>query len=209
MALVSAAAAQDATAPAASASGSAVAAPPNAPIVLSPGVPVEPKKKPAVVEPRGDTRVAHREWFGWQTMVADLAIVGTTAALLRSTEEKNHLTVFLGGTALFLSVSPLLHLANGSGKSLHSLLFRGASLAAGTAFGALIIAGFAGCTEATPCKLELVDFAAMGAGLGAIFATIYDSTALSWKPLPGVHAFVTPQFTRVRGGGIAGVNVVF
>ncbi len=184
-------------------------APPNAPIVLSPGVPVEPKKKATVVEPRADTRAPHRAWFGWQTLAVDIAIVGTTAAILRTTEEENHLAVFAGGTLLFLSASPLLHLAHGSGKSLHSLLFRGASLGIGTAFGALIIAGFAGCTEATPCKLEIVDFAAMGAGIGAIFAAIYDSTAIAWKPAPGVHAFVSPHFARVRGGGIAGLTVAF
>lgn len=213
----SAAVAQDSATPAASpstsAGGATSAAPANAPILLSPGVSPEPPKAthqpPKVKEPPADTRVVERQWFGWQTIVVDLTILGATGVTLRTTETENHLAVFFGGTALFLAAGPLIHLANGSGRPLASLIIRGLSLAVGSAVGMYLIGGLAGCSNATPCKLELVDFAALGSGLGAMFATTYDGSVLAWKPVAGAQAFVTPNVARVPGGATVGLNVTF
>lgn len=185
------------TAPATSA-----APPPNAPIVLSPGVPVE-KPKSRATAPSEETPT-ERRWFGWQTLTADIAIVGSTAMLLRATDTSVHLPIFIGGTALFLSVSPLLHVAHKSGRAGHSVLFRAISVGVGVPAGALIIAGFAGCTKATPCKLDLVDFAAIGTGVGAMVAAVIDGGVYAFKDVS-----IVPTAARVPGGMIVGVNAVF
>lgn len=185
-------------------SATASAAPSNAPILLSPGVSPEPKVAPKKmpVEP-ADTR-SEAKWFGWQTIGTDLLILGGTAAILTSTDEKNHLPVFLAGAGLFLAAGPLIHLANGSGHAGRSLIFRGLSVAVGVPAGALLIGGLAGCTEKTPCKLETVDFMALGTGIGAVIATIVDGSVFAWKSVS-----MTPNVARVPGGMTFGINAVF
>jgi len=191
-----------ATAPSASASESTSAVPSNAPIVLSPGVSASAPKPEHMTVPTAEP-ATHREWFGYQTLAADIAIVSTAAALLRSLEEKNHLAIFLGASALYLGGGPLIHLANGSPHALDSLLLRAIALGGGTTLGALLISGFAGCTESTPCKLELVDFAAIGAGLGAMVGAVGDAGWYAWKVTPQTTAYVRPTIGTTFGVTIA------
>ena len=77
------------------------------------------------------------------------------------------------------------------------------ALGAGATGGALLISGFAGCTEATPCKLELVDFAAIGAGLGAMIGAVGDAGWYAWKVTPQTTAYVRPTFGTTLGVTIA------
>jgi len=185
------------------ATSSSSAAPPNAPIVLSPGVSATPSKPAAVAAPpeRGPRSEGRREWFGYQTLVVDIAIVSASAGLLRTTSESNHLAIFIAGSVLYLGAGPLIHFLNKSDRVTSSLIIRAAALGIGAIGGALLISGFAGCTEATPCKLELVDFAAIGAGAGAMIGTIVDSGTYAWK--------VVPTVARTPGGASFGVAVAF
>lgn len=192
-----------------SASSSPAAAPPNAPILLSPGVATAPRAARAHAAATPDETRTRREWFGWQTIVVDVVVVGTSAALLRTMEVDAHLGIVLAGSALFLASGPLIHLAHGSGHVGRSLLLRGSSLAVGAVLGGLLLEGLAGCTEATPCKLARIDFAAIGAAIGAMVATVVDGTIYAWKPLPATSAYLTPTFATVRGGAVAGITVVF
>lgn len=195
--------------PASSTAASSSALPPNAPIVLSPGVPATPSPKPIERAEHPAERRVERKWFGYQTLIADIAIVGTAAALLRSFDEDVHLPIFLGASALYLGAGPLIHLANKSGEATGSLFVRSIALGAGTLGGAILISGFAGCTEATPCKLELVDFAAMGAGVGAMIGAVVDAGWYAWKVTPTTTAYVRPTFTSARGGGMLGLTVAY
>jgi len=208
---VSASASAPASAPAsASVSASAsVAPPPNAPIVLSPGVAAEPAapaaKKPAtpppeVEQPRG-------AWFGWQIIAADLIIAGTTAALVSSQPESRHLPIVIGGSALFIGTAPLIHLANGSGRAFDSLLVHSISLAAGVALGIIVIEGFAGCGPQHPCELERIDFAAIGAAVGAVFAPVYDAAFLAFRKAPPKSVSVRPLVRTSADGALFGFSV--
>ncbi len=192
----------EATAPSVSASESSSAVPSNAPIVLSPGVSTSASKPERMTGPTAE-KATQRTWFGYQTLIADIAIVSTAAALLRSLDEKNHLAIFIGASALYLGAGPLIHVANGSTQALDSLLLRAIALGAGATAGALLISGLAGCTETTPCKLELVDFAAIGAGLGAMVGAVGDAGWYAWKVTPQTTAYVRPTFGATFGLAIA------
>ena len=190
-------------------STSAPAVPSNAPIMLSPGVSSAPKstKVPAVVESAdAGTR---RTWFGWQTLAFDVVVVGTSAVLLRTMEERSHLAIVIGASALFIGSGPLIHLANGSGRAGDSLLIRAGGLGIGALAGATLLSGLAGCTTSTPCRLETVDFAAIGAAAGAMIAMIIDGTVYGWKPARSTTAHIMPSFARIPGGAIGGLNIVF
>lgn len=200
-------------APIASTSASASAsapAPSNAPIVLSAGVAPSAKPEAKVVhhDPPADNRTP-RAWFGWQTLGVDVVAVATTAVLLRTMDAKAHLGIAIGAGALFLATGPILHAANGSGRALDSVLVRAGGLAIGAFAGAFLLQGFAGCSEQADCKLETVDFAAIGAGAGAVIGAIVDGTVYAWKPVPGVTAYVTPAVAHVRGGATFGFSVAY
>jgi hypothetical protein len=202
----------DAPVTAASASASPSTVPSNAPIVLSPGVSATPKpvSAPKPVEARHEETRTPRAWFGWQTIAVDLIVVGTTAALLRTTDESTHLPIVLSAGVLYLGSGPLLHLIHGSGRADSSLIVRAIGLGAGSLVLGLIIEGFAGCTDDhAPCKLERIDFLAIGAGGGAMIASIIDGTSYAWRPLPGVTAHVAPMYRPMRGGGIGGLSITF
>lgn len=189
----------------------APSAAPYAPIVLSPGVPaappakrpIDPAKEPPAAPARGP-------WYGWQILAADLAIAGTTAVLLRTQDEDAHLPIFLGGAALFATVSPLLHVANGNGaRFLDSLLVHSLSVGLGAAAGATLIEGAAGCGEGVECKLSTVDFAALGAGVGAIVAPIWDATSYAWKPAAKLTAHARPFVRSTATSATFGIAVAF
>jgi hypothetical protein len=182
--------------------------PANAPIVLSPGVAAPPPKAPAREERPAEPAAEHR-WFGYATLAADLAIVGTTAVMLRSFEESAHLGIFIGASALYLGAGPLIHAGFGSGRAVDSLVLRAAALGIGTLGGALLISGFAGCTESTPCKLEFVDFAAMGAGIGSMVGAVVDGGWYAWKVTPKTTAHMRPMFHSLQDGAALGLAVAY
>jgi hypothetical protein len=185
------------------------AVPANAPIVLSPGVPATSPKSAPTETPHASERPRHREWFGYQTLAVDIAIVGAATVLLRTTDESRHLAIFLGASALYLGVAPLIHYANKSTAITGSLVVRAIALGAGATIGGILISGFAGCTEQTPCKLELVDFLAIGAGVGAMVGAITDATWYAWKITPATTAYLRPAVDRVRGGATFGVAIAY
>lgn len=208
-----ASAAPSAVAPATSASAAdaPLAVPANAPIVLSPGVsegPIAPPKSKSILDetPAEPPPPPRGPWFGYQVLLVDLAIIGTTGALLRTSPEKNHVAIFSVGSALYLAGAPLVHLANGSGQTLNSFLIHAGSLAIGSLVGALVIEGFSGCTELTPCKLERVDFAAIGAGAGAIIGTAVDAGGYAFKKAPIGATSIRPVVRTTATGAWFGLS---
>ncbi|MBI2395342.1 MAG: hypothetical protein HYV09_37580 [Deltaproteobacteria bacterium] len=187
------------------------APPANAPIVLSPGVsegPIAPAKSKSLLDeaPAEPPPPPRGPWFGYQVLVVDLAIAGTTAALLRTSPEKNHLAIFSVGSALFLAGAPLVHFANDSGQTFNSFLIHAGALAIGSAAGALVIEGFSGCTELTPCKLERVDFAAIGAAAGAIIGTAIDAGGYAFKKAPLGATAIRPVVRASASGAWLGLS---
>lgn len=207
---------EDAGASASVPSAPSVTAPPNAPVLLSPGVAPDPKvsiKTKNTYETR-EARMAARAWFGWQTLAIDIVTVAGAAAMLRTMDRTAHLGIAIGAGALFLASGPIVHFANGSARVADSLIVRVGGLGLGTFAGAVVLAGLAGCSESTPCKVETVGFAAIGAGLGAFVTSVVDATIYAWKPTTSSHAPVgavhaSSVLAPVAGGAVGVVSVRF
>jgi hypothetical protein len=153
---------------------SAPAARPATSSVLVPRVTSAPS--PAELPPNDviRTRRPRSEWYGWQTLLSDVATVGFVFT------QREESTFFKLGVAAFVAVPPVIHFGHKNYvRGFESLGMR-LLLPTGGAFLGLM-GGLAGCKGNVSC--ELVP-AAVGGGIGVVTASVLDATVFARKRLP-------------------------
>lgn len=158
----------DASMPPASAAPTPVAEPPPKEIVTPPRAPATSPAPRSLAGAK--LRLIERRWYGWQTLASDAASLGIVLSLRDPTATKI-------GVLSYLTVPPLIHVANGNyAPGLGSLGLRllappvGAVL--GLAVGAAVCRGDHDCLEVP---------VAAGFGVGVAAATALDASVLAVK----------------------------
>jgi hypothetical protein len=148
-----------------------------------------------------------REWYGWQTLLADTA---SFAVFFTAAHHDSTGAVDLGmGT--FALVPPVIHLAHENAG--------GAGLSVALRLGLPLAGGLIGNAAANPKDdwQPLIDIY-LGALLGAVAASIVDASVLAYdarplappSPKPDTKAFrVAPSVGALRGGLSAGLTGTF
>ncbi len=178
----SAAASADATTPAPSTTVSAAVGPvesaaPSASVTPAPSASTK-EKEVEVEPPRG-------AWYGYQGLVASLAVSGATLVAYRKFDADKRMPLLLSAITLQIALTPWIHLGHGNHRVIGRSLALQASLVAGGALlGAYAVQGLAGCPgPQSPCdRLDQTDFAALGALIGAIVAPAVDAGWLAFEP---------------------------
>lgn len=119
-----------------------------------------------------------RDWYGWQTLAADVPPLVWTPAALASPREGAPF-VAVGGSVFVLS-GPALHgLAARPGAAVGSLALRVLIPAAGATVGALVIGLREGEGWQSPALVTAVD---VGGLVGAVVAAVIDAALVGYRP---------------------------
>jgi hypothetical protein len=162
----------------------------------------EPRPAPPLVAEAD--RVTY--WYGWQTLIADGAVVGLVAGhyLLVPREEPSALTFLAGLT--YITASPVIHIAHGQdGRAGIALLLRLVLPTAGVVAGYLIGSKL-GLNCASDCP-----GAEWGAGIGIASAVALDTALLAHEPLrpPARREEAAVQLSpsAYRAAGVTGFGI--
>jgi hypothetical protein len=120
-------------------------------------------------------------WYGWQTLLLDVASIGLVAGSIATRDET---ATQLGGTlggAAFVIAPPAVHAAHKNKPAIiRSVLMRLGAPVLGVLAGFLIGGAVRSSDESDAPAIG----AAIGAGTGAIFASVFDAAV--WARPPGV-----------------------
>ncbi|MBK8215200.1 MAG: hypothetical protein IPK71_15780 [Myxococcales bacterium] len=195
-------------------------------VTLVPAAPAATTPPPAAAQPvaapstptlvarrRAETEgeEAPREWYGYQTLVVDLAGIGMTAGAAGG-----GYPLAIAGLATYVVGGPIVHAAHGHGAKVAIDL--GIRLGAPTVGGLTgILLGCAGGCSGDLGGLAGAIGGAFGAGLGVVTAIVIDSAVLAREPAEqGKESakwdgkpIVRPEVTSLPGGGAVGVGGAF
>lgn len=141
---------------------------------------------------RAETTPDSPAWYGWQTVSLD---VGAGVLVAIGVGESSVPTVGLGAAVFFLG-GPLVHVGHGDGRWWKSLAWRVGLPLAGAGLGALVVYLSAECNPNDSFCPDLVTLggAVVGAGAGAVAASVVDAATLGRE--------ATPAITPLPGGGV-------
>jgi hypothetical protein len=178
----------------------AVLAVPPGTLLLEVAGPAAPRAVFSAAADEG-TESFDRHWYGWQTLIPDLAALGLfSVAAKLNTSAFNSNPIAVAGVALYLGGGPTVHFAHGDiGRGFISLALR-----AGLPVGALLAGALL-----TPCNSTSSDVCGVGSGLaifgfflGGISAVALDASVLSIVRVPAAPSDaprVMPSVTFMKG----------
>jgi len=185
------------------------AAPASAPAASAPTL-VEretaPKKR------RVETEEAPREWYGYQTLLVDVAGIGMGVGAAGG-----GYPLAIAGLATYVVGGPIVHAAHGHGGKVGlDLGIRLGAPTAGAFTGAGLACAAGGC-RGTYGALGAVAGGLLGIGIGAITAIVIDAAVIAREPAERREEvakwdgkpIVRPEVTSLPGGGAVGVGGAF
>jgi hypothetical protein len=165
-----------------------------------------PKKR------RAEGEEAPREWYGYQTLVVDLAGIGMGVGAAGG-----GYPLAIAGLATYVVGGPIVHAAHGHGGKVGlDLGIRLGAPAAGALTGALIACAGGSCGYELGALVALAG-GGFGAGIGAITAIVIDAAVIAREPAERREEvakwdgkpIVRPEVTSLPGGGAVGIGGAF
>lgn len=196
--------------PAAEGTAGAPAASPAASTIPAPATPT-PVAKPTKMRPSPEAEEPAREWYGYQTLLVDIAGIGMGVGAAGG-----GYPLAITGLATYLVGGPIVHAAHGNGAKV--AIDIGVRLGAPTA--GAITGGLIAC--AGGCRGDFGALAGVagglfGAGIGAVTAIVIDAAVLAREPAErrateakwDGKPVVRPEVSSLPGGGAVGLSGAF
>ena len=165
----------------------------------------------SAAEPNGSlAERTTREWYGWQTLAADVPGVLAMSAGAASSGRPLAPVLGYGGMALYALAPPIVHLVHRRpGTAAVDLALRTATPLVGIGIGFVVGAFTANAGDLFDVLLRPVEGATYGMAIGAATAIAIDAAVLAREevPAPKPRALTwSPTFARLGTGATVGVT---